>query len=343
VGWIVVLVTVIALAAGVVAADPVERYRLFKATPGELETIDRGDFVKEHLLSGSGSGRWQFWTAALDEWREYPVLGESGGAYESWWAEHRSITLFVRDAHSLYLEALGELGVVGFGLVLALVAAGVGVGLQRSRRATGDLRVTAAALTAVFAGYAAAAGFDWVWELAVVSLVSIAALALVCSQAASVVAPLTEVADEKPRRRGRRGFGIGVAVLVVAWALVVAEAIPLLAQNEIHESETALEREDLDEAFISARAARDIQPWAATPYLQLALISEEAGLLPRARQWIGEAIERDSRDWRLWLVSARLETKLGRVTAAEQSLQRAVALNPRSPLFRGLLAEDTGG
>jgi tetratricopeptide (TPR) repeat protein len=130
--------------------------------------------------------------------------------------------------------------------------------------------------------------------------------------------------------------------LLVAWALVFAQAIPLLAQNEINESETALGREDLDGAFASARAARDIQPWAATPYLQLALVSEEAGLVLQARQWISEAIERDSRDWRLWLVSARLETKLGQVAAAEQSLQRAVALNPRSPLFRSVLG-DAGG
>jgi tetratricopeptide (TPR) repeat protein len=120
----------------------------------------------------------------------------------------------------------------------------------------------------------------------------------------------------------------------------MAQAIPLLAHGEIRDSEAALARGDFDAAFSSARAARDIQPWAATPYLQLALVSEEANLLPRARQWIDESIERDDRDWRLWLVSARLETKLGRVAAAERSLRRAVSLNPRSPLFAGLFEED---
>jgi Tfp pilus assembly protein PilF len=48
------------------------------------------------------------------------------------------------------------------------------------------------------------------------------------------------------------------------------------------------------------------------------------------------AIARDRRDWRLWLASARIETKLGHVDAANGSLRRAVALNPRSPLFKGL-------
>jgi O-antigen ligase len=317
----------------------VERFRTFKAPPGEQEAIERGDFVTQHLLSGSGSGRWQFWTAAVDEWREAPVLGEGAGSYEAWWAEHRSITLFVKDAHSLYLESLGELGVVGLGLVLALFASGIGIGVLRARRSVGDVRVTAAALAAVFAAYSAAAGFDWVWELTAVSVLGFAALAVVSASAAAAPAPLRPVATGVRPRRIRGRFGLGVAALLVAWILIFAQAIPLLAEREIADSEAAVEQYDLDQAFSSAGAARDIQPWAATPYLQLALVSEQAGDLPLARAWIDEAIERDRRDWRLWLVSARVETKLGRVAAAEQSLRRAAELNPRSPLFRRLLGE----
>ena len=32
------------------------------------------------------------------------------GSYESWWAQHGSISYFIRDAHSVWLETLGELG-----------------------------------------------------------------------------------------------------------------------------------------------------------------------------------------------------------------------------------------
>ena len=91
-----------------------------------------------------------------------------------------------------------------------------------------------------------------------------------------------------------------------------------------------------------ANAARDIQPWAASPYVQLALVNEEAGELARARDWIDEAIDRDRRNWRLWLVLARLETKLGYPRAAADSLRRAIELNPRSPVFQGLLDSATG-
>jgi hypothetical protein len=338
-GRIIVVATLVLAIAGVIASDPVERFRMFKKPPGEGEAIERGDFVKQHLLSGSGSGRWQFWTSAVDEWREAPVVGEGAGSYEAWWAEHRSITLFVKDAHSLYLESLGELGVVGFGLVLALFASGIGIAVVRAVSSVGDARVTAAALAAVFVAYSAAAGFDWVWELTAVSVLGFAALAVVSTSAAADPVPLRPVAPGTRPRRIRGRFGLGVAALLVAWILIFAQAIPLLAEREIADSEAAVERGDLDQAFSSAGAARDIQPWAATPYLQLSLVSEEAGDLQRARAWIEEAIERDRRDWRLWLVSARVETKLGRVAAAERSLRRAAALNPRSPLFKELLAE----
>ena len=75
----------------------------------------------------------------------------------------------------------------------------------------------------------------------------------------------------------------------------------------------------------------------------LALVSEAAGDLPPSRIWIGEAVERNRRDWRLWLVAARIEAKLGRTRAAERSLRRAIALNPRSPLFEGLLDPQPAG
>ena len=140
----------------------------------------------------------------------------------------------------------------------------------------------------------------------------------------------------------RPGFGLGIAALAVAWVLICAQAIPLLANREVARSQAAVGRSELASALKHANAARDIQPWAASPYVQLALVNEEAGALARARDWINEAIDRDRRNWRLWLVLARLETKLGYPRAAADSLRRAIELNPRSPLFQGLLDSAAG-
>ena len=90
---------------------------------------------------------------------------------------------------------------------------------------------------------------------------------------------------------------------------------------------------DTEAALDRAEAAQALEPWAASPYLQLALVRETAGDLAGARAAIEDAIERDPLDWRLWLVRTRLETKDGAIAEARESLARAVELNPRSPLF----------
>lgn len=335
-GRAAVVVVALGLVVAIVAADPRERFETFKRIPDET-SVQGDDFVRAHLLSGNGSGRWQFWSAAVDQWREHPVLGQGAGTYEFWWAERASFTYFVRDAHSRYLEALGELGIVGFVLAVGLVLSGIAVGARRSLRVEGELRVTVASLTALVAAYGVNAGLDWLWELTAVSVVAVVALALSSGPATAVYPPARAVrAGESPGWFARYHVAIAVGVAVVAWILICGQAISLLSDRELARSRAAVRDGNFPRAASAAEAARNIQPWSATPYLQLALISEAAGDLPRSRIWIGEAVERNRRDWRLWLVAARIEAKLGRTHAAERSLRRAIALNPRSPLFEGL-------
>jgi Tfp pilus assembly protein PilF len=101
----------------------------------------------------------------------------------------------------------------------------------------------------------------------------------------------------------------------------------------IRHSQDAAASNDNAKALDDALAAKAIQPWAASPYLQIALVQEQAGQLPEARAAIAQAIERDQVDWRLWLVKARLETKSSLIEQARESLARARELNPRSPLL----------
>jgi len=342
-GRIVLVAAFVLALVGIVASDPAARVKGFKALPGADIASSNGGFVKAHLLSGGGSGRWQFWSAALDQWHEHRILGEGAGTYESWWAQHASFSYFVRDAHSLYLEALGELGLVGFVLVVAVVVGGIAVGGLRSWRIPGEAGVTTAALTAAFAAYGVSLGFEWMWELTAVSVLGVVSLALVTGPATvPVVEPRVALAGSPMARLPRLGFGLGIAALAVAWVLICAQAVPLLASREIARSQADVRRSELTSALKHATAARDIQPWAASPYVQLALVNEEAGALVRARHWINEAIDRDRRNWRLWLVLARVETKLGYPRAGADSLRRAIELNPRSPLLPGLLDNAAG-
>jgi hypothetical protein len=309
------------IVGGIAIAHPLRRFDSFKQPPKPVVGHEPG-FVTAHLLSGAGNGRWQFWTAALHEWESRPIVGRGAGSYEAWWAQHASFSYFVRDAHSLYLETLGELGVVGFVLLLATFASALAT-LRRSQTRD-EPAGTSAALGAAFLAYAVAAGIDWMWELTVVSVVAMACLGLVAGS------------GSRSHKRAGATWGRRTAVLVVGCAVIACEAVPLLGQLELDASRAAVQRGDGAAAVKHAASARQLEPWAASPYTQLALVYEAAGDLGRARAKIRQALRRDAYDWHLWLIAARIETKSGALASARLSLHRAASLNPRSPLFGSL-------
>lgn len=338
VGRLATASVLVAALIGVAASNPVERFDTFRQPPQGLAGED--DFVKAHLLSGNGSGRWQFWSSALDQFQENPLRGIGAGSYEAWWAQNGTISAFVRDAHSLYLETLGELGLLGLLLLLGAFAMG-GVALaERIFRTRAEDRVTLAAVAGGFGAYALVAGIDWMWELTAVSAVGIALLALLTGPATAVVhrprLRAAELSSPPPSSRSRQRLVLGLGLLVAGWLFVCAAAIPLFAQLKIRDSQVSVGRGDAGAALSDAHAARKLQPWAASPYLQLALVQEQTGELEDARSSIGQAIDRDPKDWRLWLVAARIETKAEDIVAARRSLARAAELNPRSPLFTSI-------
>lgn len=272
-----------------------------------------------HLVSGAGSGRWQFWAAAIHEFAASPLHGRGAGSYKAWWLQHGSFRYFVVNAHSLYLETLGELGIVGFLLIMGAVAVGVVVSVRRLLGSRDEERALNAALLATFVVYLIGAGVDWMWQLTAVTVAGVFVLGLATGP------PTASRAPTGPPFR----FALAA---VAACAVIVAEAIPLLADVEVRKSQADVRAGDVRRARAHARDATKLEPWAATPYLQLALIDETAGELTSARVAIDHAVRRDDADWRLWFIAARIERRLGD-TAAASSLARARALNPRSTLL----------
>ncbi|MEN3343226.1 MAG: hypothetical protein V7644_2630 [Actinomycetota bacterium] len=332
VGWGLAAAVVVAVLLAVAVAHPASRLHAFERPPTALAT-PHGDYVKAHLLSGSGSGRWQFWQAAVAEFRSSRVHGRGAGSFAEWWAAHGTLATSIQDAHSLYLETLGELGLVGLLLLLGPFALAAVAGVRRLRHLSGSERTVAAGAAAAVCGYLVAAGVDWMWELTAVSVVAFAALALLVAPAVGGPALRTLRGPGAPRR-SRRTPVLAVAVLA-AWLAACAEALPLLTQLQIGASQAAARGGRTAAAVSDARSAVRLQPWASSPYLQLALVSEASGNLPAAQAAIGRAIHRDPSSWSVWLVAARIATKQGDLAAARRGLARAKSLNPRSPLFAG--------
>lgn len=156
-----------------------------------------------------GEERAQYWHVAWREWTSHPVLGSGAGTFGAFWNGGRN-RRGAQDAHNLYLETLAELGPIGLGLLLTGLALPLAA-LGRTRRSP-----YVPALFGAYAAYLLHAGFDWDWELPVVTFA-----ALSCGSALLLAAR----AGLPQALAGRARITVGalaVAVLVIACIELVA-------------------------------------------------------------------------------------------------------------------------
>jgi O-Antigen ligase len=312
---------VVLIVVSIIVSHPLRRLDDFKSPPPGNVASTNANYVRNHLLSLSGNGRWQYWTSAAHQFEHHPVLGDGAGSYQEWWLQHRPYKDFVRDAHSLYLEMLGELGILGAVLVVGFFATGFVSGFRRLRLGDERHSTTVAALLAVLIVVAVSAGADWMWELPAVGGLGVAAVGL-------LVGPATASRTVDPARHRWTLLAPVVAVAAAAVPVIASAGVALYVDTQLNSSEAAARRGDAGAARRAALHARSVEPWAEAPYLQLALVTEEFGNLSGARRWIEGATKRAPHDWSAWLVRARLETKAGKIPAARTSLARARELNP---------------
>lgn len=251
------------------------------------------------------------------------MTGIGPGAFELWWARDGAIREFIRDAHSLYVETLAELGVVGLALLAVALALMLGLGAAGAlRKGPVARRAVAAGATAGVAAFAAGASVNWSWEISVLPMLALllAAVALAAGRPEAAAPP-----QRRPLPRAATAI-----VAVIAIGLI---AIPFAATGALRDSQAEARGGDLGTALNRADQARRLQPYAATPRLQRALVLERAGALDGAARSIAEAVRRSPQDWRLWLVRSRIEAKRDHAEASVTAYRRARSLNPRSRLF----------
>jgi O-antigen ligase len=255
-------------------------------------------------LAGLGD-RAQYWRVAWRVVERHPLLGSGAGTFDEQWLRYRGSGVSVRDAHSLYLETLSELGVVGLVLLVALLVFPIVV----SRRARDPLTT---ACLAAYCAFLVHTAFEWDWEIPVV-IVSGLLLASVLVRSSTST---REVALGSVAR-----FAAAAAVVVAAAFAVVA----LVGNTDVVTAERLIVHGDVHGAAAHANRARQLLPWASEPWLVLADTRarrlDEAG----ARASLRAAVAHDGADWALWFRLAAASRGDERAVA----LRRAFALNPR--------------
>lgn len=281
----------------------------------------------EHFSQFSDANRHEYWRVAIDSFAEAPVVGQGAGTYRFAWDKLRHIELPVLNAHSLYLQAFQELGAIGGVLVLAVVGVLLWAGFAAWRAASGPRRELHALLFAACLAFAVGAAIDWFWEIA-----GIGAIFFLCA-GALVAARCAQLARARAQSNGhdqgeRRRFGLTVAGLALAWIVALALIGPLLVDREIDSSNAAAAKGEIASAVNHAETARSIEPWAATPYVQLGLLAESQGEYDLAAERMGQAIDREESNWQLYYLRARIRHEAGDEAGAKADLEKAKRLNP---------------
>lgn len=284
-----------------------------------------GSSPQEHLTQLSGSGRSEFWRVAIDAFDEKPLLGHGAGTYRISWHLLRHNSVANLDAHSLYLQAFAELGVVGGLLVLAMVGTLLWTGVAAWRAARGPRRDLYAALLGASLAFAICSAIDWFWQIAAMGAIFFLATGVLV---AARCAQLAEGRASGDGQRAPRRFRLAIGGVALAWIAAVALVGPLLVDREIDASNSAVAEGNQASAVSDAEAARSIEPWATSPYKQLGLLAELEGNYPSAVAWLDKGIEREEESWLLYYLRARVEHEAGDEAAARASRREAQRLNP---------------
>lgn len=277
-----------------------------------------------HLSSAAGEGRYQLWASAVQEDLSKPLTGTGSGTFVYWWARKGKIPLAIQDTHSLYLQTFGELGIIGLALLviflLAVLTGGTLAILRSGRRRRSQLAAAVAGCLA----FCTAAIFDWVWQIPVLPV----AFLLLAST-------LVTVAHRRHTEHTTLGLPVPQRIIFVpaAIAAMVAIAIPLTSTMLIRKSQSDARAGEFPAALSAALTAQNVQPGAATPRLQQALVLESQGSLVSAAAAGRAATRREPTNWHTWLVLSRIEAERGLAPAALRAYRKARSLNPHSPLF----------
>jgi O-antigen ligase len=278
--------------------------------------VQTGD-LRARLGDPGNNRRIDQWDVAIDGYHADRFKGVGAGTYENLWNERRPVRFAIRDAHSLYVETLGELGVTGLVLLcssLALIVFALARGVWRGRD-----RYVYGALLAGAVAWLVRAGLDWDWEMPAVTVW------LFCSGGAALA-----VSTRRRSRRLRLRPGVRLALALACLAIAVVPAAVAVSQHRLDAALAAFRRGDCTEAESEARGSLDVISFRAEPREVLAICAARRGNLPAALSAAGKAVRRDPRNWRYRYDLALVQALAG--TGAGPAAARAASLNPLEPV-----------
>jgi O-antigen ligase len=318
----VAAVLVVGLALGVPRGVEHDWHRFISGATPHGNASD----LRQRLTDPANNGRTDLWRVALHGFSASPLHGYGAGMYQTLWDRNRPYFAYDINAHSLYLQAMAELGIPGLALLLILVGAVlVGLGM----RARGPRRSLYGALLAAGVVWALRAGVDWDWEMPVITLPFFAAAGLALSPRA-----------DAGLGRGAAGTGLGrgatnagrLVLAPLCLAAVVLGVLMIGSQSRLTDAEHALYASDCAKADSAARSSIKWLSARPQPYEIVGFCDLRRGLPRLGVSAMDQALRRDPGSWESYYALAIAQASAGidpRVAA-----ERALRMNPLEPLTR---------
>lgn len=297
----------------------------------------------------SSSDRVEFWQVALKSFAEDPLRGTGAGGFPLYWSQDGAISVAVRNAHSAPIEELGELGLLGGVLVLAILLAPLPALRAALRSAGPATRAMVGPIAGILAGGTLAVAVDWTWDLPAALAPYLVCVALSTGAAlqprnlprGSLVVDSRFGGYEPDPTPARPAPVLRAGLAAAASAVAIwAGGVLALAGVELERSADELAEGRLAEAAASARAAAAIEPWSVEPVLRLAEIELTGGNLESARRRAEQAARMSPDDYRPWFLLTTIQVELEEVLAAAAYTERTRQLapdllDPKAPFFGG--------
>ena len=281
------------------------------------------------LVSGAGN-RYDYWRVALIEFRSAPVGGVGAGNYDPGYYLHRRTTEAITQPHSLELQTLAELGLVG-GMLLAAFLVAVALGLARTARAARhDLlaRSVAVAAGATFTSWLVQTSIDWTYLIPGVTAIALAAAV------ALVSAPELQL----PAVVGRVRIAAIVAAAAIAIAGTVTIAPRILSLHAQASAQRALGRGAPRAAVVDATTALEYDPDSAPALVLRAAGFAALDAFPSSLSDLKRAVALEPHNWVTWALVGDLLTRRSDRSGARAAYARALALDPLEPDLKSALS-----
>jgi tetratricopeptide (TPR) repeat protein len=296
-----------------------------------------------------GSGRYDYYRVALDEFRKRPLTGVGYESFQVAYLAQRRTDETPRFPHSLAFGVLSQVGLVGVALLLAFLGQALAM-VRRALRDAGEQRLLVAGALAGFTVWFVHGLVDWLWEFPALGVLAFALLGLAMRGCAAAAEP--EIPGRPSRRRllewpfarrraiRARALRGAAAIAAVVVALSFA-TLGIAARHTQAGFEDALR--DPAGALTELERASRLDVLSAAPLLTRGVIAQRLGDRRLAETSFRGALAREPRNWFANLELGVLSAATGRRAAALDLLGRAARLNPRETLIARARRRVAGG